>query len=294
MLHSTEAPQLQIPLIIRAGKAQLIHTRRQHVQPLLTLAAAAQLTHAGHQHIRRSHGLSVAVHTHIERLDRLGVVRHKYGLFIDLLGEEAFVFGLQVRAPLHLILERIVVLAQDLHGLRVRNAGKIAVYQRVQALQKRFVEKLVEESHLVRAGLQNIGDDAFHHCLGEVHLIRQVREGDLRLDHPELGRMARCVGILGAEGGAEGIDLAEGRGHRLALQLAGDRQVRSAAEEVLGKIHRAFFRSGRLGRVQRGNAKHLARAFAVRPGDQRRMQNRFPAKTCGCRKPPRCAHGTPR
>ena len=38
-----------------------------------------------------------------------------------------------------------------------------------------------------------------------VHLIRQVREGDLRLDHPELGRMARCVGILGAEGGAEDV-----------------------------------------------------------------------------------------
>ena len=88
------------------------------------------------------------------------------------------------------------MLAQDLHGLRVRNAGKIAVYQRVQALQKRFVEKLVEESHLVRAGLQNISDDAFHHCLGEVHLIRQVREGDLRLDHPKLGRMARCVGTV--------------------------------------------------------------------------------------------------
>ena len=53
------------------------------------------------------------------------------------------------------------------------------------------------------------------------------------LDHPELGEVARCVGILRTERGPERVDRAEGAGIVLAVELARDGEVRGLAKEVL-------------------------------------------------------------
>ena len=53
------------------------------------------------------------------------------------------------------------------------------------------------------------------------------------LDHPELGEVARCVGILRTERGPERVDRAEGVREVLAVELAGDGEVARLAEEVL-------------------------------------------------------------
>ena len=47
------------------------------------------------------------------------------------------------------------------------------------------------------------------------------RIGDLGLDHPELGEVAAGLGFFRAEGGAEAVDLAEGEGGGLDVELAG-------------------------------------------------------------------------
>ena len=160
------------------------------------------------------------------------------------------------------------MLFQDLHRLGVAHAGKVRVHQGGQALQQALVEELVEEGQLVGAMLQHIADDVFHHRLGVVHIIVQVREGHLRLDHPELRRVARGVGVLRTEGGAEGVDVAEGHGHGLALQLAGHRQVGGTAEEILGAVHLAVLGAGQVVQVQGGHTEHLARALTVGAGDE--------------------------
>ena len=69
--------------------------------------------------------------------------------------------------------------------------------------------------------------------LGERHVVRQFEEGRFRLDHPELGQVARGVGVLGAKRRAEGVDLAERRGVDFAFELAGDGQIRRPLEKVL-------------------------------------------------------------
>ena len=51
--------------------------------------------------------------------------------------------------------------------------------------------------------------------------------------------MAGGIGILGAEGGAEGIYVAEGHGIGLSVQLPADGQVGGLAEEVLAEIRPA-------------------------------------------------------
>ena len=84
--------------------------------------------------------------------------------------------------------------------------------------------------------------------------------------------MARRVGVLSAEGGAEGVDGAEGACEVLAVQLARDGKVAWLAEEVLCVIDLARGRLlQRLLEVERRDLEHLARTLAVGAGDERRV-----------------------
>ena len=56
-----------------------------------------------------------------------------------------------------------------------------------------------------------------------------------------------------------------GQGINLGLQLAADRQAGPPAEKIAGK----GMRSLQLGRFQRGDGEHLARALAIGGGDDR-------------------------
>ena len=80
--------------------------------------------------------------------------------------------------------------------------------------------------------------------------------------------MAAGVGFFRTEGGPEGVDLAEGHGHALALQLAADGEVGGFAEEILGIIDLAVLGQGGLGGIDGGDPEHLAGALAVAAGDE--------------------------
>ena len=89
---------------------------------------------------------------------------------------------------------------------------------------------------------QDKTDDIFKHALRQTHIIIQIRKGHLWFNHPELRSMAGGIGILGAEGGAEGIYVAESHGIGLGIQLSAYGQVGGLAEEVLAEIHLALLR----------------------------------------------------
>src|SRR6516162_11739665 len=61
-------------------------------------------------------------------------------------------------------------------------------------------------------------------------IVRKVGEGDLRLDHPELGEVAAGVGVLRAKRRPERVDLGERETVRLHVELPRHRQERLAAE----------------------------------------------------------------
>ena len=84
--------------------------------------------------------------------------------------------------------------------------------------------------------LQHVAEDPLEEPLGQVHVVVELEEGHFRLDHPELGQVPRGVGVLGAERGAEGVDLAQRAGEDLGLQLAADGQIGGPLEEVLREI----------------------------------------------------------
>ena len=73
-------------------------------------------------------------------------------------------------------------------------------------------------------------DDVGDEVLGEVHVAGEVHERDLGLDHPELHQMAARLRLLGAEGRAEAVHLAERQRAGLDVELTALRQVRLLVE----------------------------------------------------------------
>ena len=114
-------------------------------------------------------------------------------------------------------------------------------------------------------------DDVADHIPCERHIVVEVGKGDLRLDHPEFRSVARGVGILRAEGGTEGVDVAERHSVGLTLELSRDGEVRALAEEVLRKIDVSVLGAGQVLEIQRGDAEHLASALTVGARDQGRV-----------------------
>ncbi len=81
--------------------------------------------------------------------------------------------------------------------------------------------------------------------------------------------MAAGVGVLGAEGRAEGINLRQRTGVGLAVQLAGNGQERLFTEEVFVEIDFALIVTRQVFQIQRRHAEHFAGAFGIGGGDQR-------------------------
>jgi len=181
------------------------------------------------------------------------------------------VLGLQIAAPLHLIVKLVVVLLQQLYRLGIAHSAEVGIGHVLQPLQEALIHKGVKEGHLVRALLHHGPDDMLDHRLGHVHVPGQVAKGHLRLDHPEFRGVAGGIGLLGPEGGTEGIYVAEGHSKGLGVELAGHRQVGALPEEILAIVHRAVLCLGYAVHIQRGYPEHLARPLAVGGGDNGRM-----------------------
>ena len=108
--------------------------------------------------------------------------------------------------------------------------------------------------------LQHAADDEDDHLLGHALHVFQRGVGHLRLHHPELGQVAARLGFLGAEGGAEAVDLAERHGGGFVIELAGLREVGLVVVEVIHLEQRGGAFAGRRredGRIHQGEAVRI-------------------------------------
>jgi len=267
MLDAAVTAQIEIPAIIAHIHAKFCDALLQHLHALFTLAAADELADTGNEKIRRSNGLAVVILAHVEGLDLFGIIRNEDGALKDLFGEIALVFGLQITAPKYGILELIFFLFEQGDRFGVADAGEVGVDHVFEALQQALIDELVEEFEFLGCLFEGIPDDVLDHGFRYIHIACKIAEGHFRLDHPELCRVAGRIGVFRTEGRAEGVDVTEGEGVGFTVELAADGQVGGGTEEILGEIHLAILGEGRIFGIQRGDAEHFTRTFAVAAGE---------------------------
>ena len=153
----------------------------------------------------------------------------------------------------------------------VVHARELRLDQRLQPRDAILVDELLEERHVVGALLQEVAIDRLQEILGELRVVVDVRERDLRLDHPELAEMPPRVRVLGAERRAERVDLAERHAIGLDVELARHGEPRFLAEEVLVEVDLAVGRAGQVVEIERRYAEHLAGALGIGRRDDRRV-----------------------
>src|SRR6185436_20947922 len=108
----------------------------------------------------------------------------------------------------------------------------------------------LETLELLRGAVQGALDEVDDEVLGQLAEALELEEGDLRLDHPELGQVPPRLRFLGAEGRAEAVNLAEGRCGGLEVELTRLRKVGLVAE-VVGLEERGGPFDGRPGQDRR-------------------------------------------
>src|ERR1700722_7052240 len=117
---------------------------------------------------------------------------------------------LKICAPAYRKLPRLPALQENIDSLCVGDMLEVVVNNVVQRLQNRIIYPLVEELKIVRACLHNLPYYRFQKGLGKLHIACKIAKRHLWLYHPELGQVARRVGVFRSKGGAKGINIGEG------------------------------------------------------------------------------------
>ena len=155
---------------------------------------------------------------------------------VELLGEDGFVAAAEVAAPL----DFAAVLLEDFHGVVVADARERGLHC------FELCDVAFQDFQLFAAVFQDAADDVDDHLFGDALYFFEIGVGHFGLDHPELGEVAAGLGFLGAEGGAEAVDLAEGHGVGFVVELAGLREVGFLVVEVVDfEKRRGAFAGGR-------------------------------------------------
>ena len=137
----------------------------------------------------------------------------------------------------------------------------------LQLRDQPLLDPLVEEGEILLPFVQQRREGVFQQRFGQCRIVREVGEGDLRLDHPELGEVAAGVRVLGAEGRPEGVDLGECQAVGLDIELPRDRQERLAAKEILGEIDLALGGARQVGEIQGRHPEQCPSPLRVGRGD---------------------------
>ena len=161
-------------------------------------------------------------------------------------------------------------LLQQLDRLGVGDALEWPFDDEIEPSEQFLVDELGEEVQLLRAVLANVPHQIFHDFLRQIHVALQIGKGHLRLDHPELVRVARGIRVFGAKGRTKRVDFRQRAGERFGFELSAHREIGGRAEEILrNQIEPSGLRAG--SSIDGGDAKQFARAFAVAGGDDRRV-----------------------
>ena len=138
----------------------------------------------------------------------------------------------------------------------------------MQSFEYRLVDALIEELHVFFAIAKHILADSLQEPFRQIHVVGQFVESHFRLDHPELRGVPGGVGVFGAKGGAESVDVRQRAGEGLArVTLLGQTPVEGVAvidpgaSDLLDGYANAFFEL----RKHKGISEDGAREAVLNP-----------------------------
>ena len=208
MDHRPQASSLQIPPDLLLRHPELLAALLQYLQPLLALRPTHNFADTRKENIHRRDRFAPllvrVVQAHIESLDRRGIIDQDHRLLAVLLHQIALVLTLQVAAPLDRIFKPAPLVGlraqQDLDGLGIGHALELVVDDEGQSLAQRHVVALdhglalvfvdlalVQEIQIRGAVVERVLYAVLQEILAQVHIVAQIVEGNLWLDHPEFG-----------------------------------------------------------------------------------------------------------
>ena len=188
-----------------------------------------------------------------------------------LLDEISLVLALQVNAPFYRILELLAAFFKNLDALCVGESYELDSEHALEPFNKSVVVFVIKELDVLHAVVQSILHEIFHELLFEVHGLIHVVERHFRLDHPELCKMSRSVGVLCPECRTESIDFTYSCSSELTFELAAHGKTCLLAEEVLAEVHFAVVHRN-FGEVECRHLEHVACTFRVRLCNERSME----------------------
>ncbi len=284
MRARTEATGIEVPPHVLHWNVTGLDLVEQLVVALLTNRTADDFANLWEEDVGTLNGLLhlltiedrlFGINLHVERLDLLRIVGHDDRLLEVLLDEVTLVLAGQVVAPVAWKLELLALLdclLEDFDALGVRQVYEAVLQDTLQTLDESRVNHLVKELQVFAAVVQCPTDAMLDEVLLQCHQVVHIVEGHLRLNHPELGQVARRVAVLGTECRSEGIDLTQSRSTQLALQLTGDGQRCHLAEEIVVVDDAAVLVLLQVVKVLGRNLEHLACALAIGCRDERSME----------------------
>ena len=171
--------------------------------------------------------------------------------------------------------DRELELCAILHGF-LKDSDSIGVGQSLEFYSEHAAEPfdqpviilVVEEGEVVHAVVKSVLDKVFDELLGEDHVVVNVVESHLGLDHPELCQVPWGVGVLRPEGWTESVDLTHGGGSELSLKLSAHGQTGFLSEKVFAEIHLAVVLLGDILEVEGRDLEHISGTLGIRLGDK--------------------------
>ena len=133
----------------------------------------------------------------------------------------------------------------------------------LKPLNKTLVYKAVEEIHLLRTVIKHVSDYILKHTLCKHHIVLKVCKAYLGLNHPELGSMSCCVGILCSEGRTKGIYILEGKGKGLNIKLSRYGKVCRMTIEILAVVYLSVLCKRKIVHIKSCYLEHLSGTLTV-------------------------------
>ena len=161
---------------------------------------------------------------------------------------------------------------ENLDAFGVRQAHELFLDNSLKTLEQSLVDHLVEELKVVLAVVQCPLHAVLYEVFLQIHQVVEVDEGHFGLNHPELCQVARGVGVLCPERGAEGVDGSQCRCAKLALELSAHGERRHLAEEVVVVDDSSLVVFLQAIQVLGCHLEHLACSLCVACCNERRME----------------------